>query len=74
MTCVAICPKAYWDKEKCLWDDHISVDCGGPLTLPDEFEEVEEAQFIYDGSENDARAACLILGMVEDPAFSKFMS
>lgn len=74
MTCVAICPKSYFDSEKCQWDQHVSDVCGGPLKLPDGFEEMEEAGFVYHGTAKEARAACLILGMEDNAEYNKYMS
>lgn len=41
---ILITPKQYFDTEGCQWDGHVSVDCGGPLNLPD-YEELAEGMF-----------------------------
>lgn len=62
---VIICPKEYWDAQKRLYDGHISVGAGGPLDLPEEFEELQEASFVYHGSAADARTHLLAIGATE---------
>jgi hypothetical protein len=46
---LAINPKSYWDSDGCQYDQHITVDNGGELDLPEEIEEVAEGQFMYLG-------------------------
>lgn len=43
--CLTITPKAYWDKEKCCYDQHFG------FTIPVPFESLQEG--VFEGSTND---------------------
>lgn len=42
-TMITITPKKYFDAEGYLWDQHISLECGGPLDI--EYAEIAEGIF-----------------------------
>lgn len=67
VTMVSITPIDYFEQTGNMYDQHSEVE------LPDGFDEVMEGQFVYDGTVDEAKAALLSLGMVENPAFSKMI-
>lgn len=66
VTTVSITPIDYFEQTGNMYD-HSEVE------LPDGFDEVMEGHFVYDGTVDEAKAALLSLGMVENPAFSKMI-
>jgi hypothetical protein len=67
VTTVSITPIDYFEQTGNMYDQHSEVE------LPDGFDEVMEGQFVYDGTVDEAKAALLSLGMVENPAFCKMI-
>jgi hypothetical protein len=65
-TWVFICPKSFFDKEGYQFDQHLSIDAGGPLNLPDPFDEVAETQFIFNGSVAQAESILKNMGMTRN--------
>lgn len=60
--CLSIQPLSVWKNEGRQYDQHVSVDAGGLLSLPQQFDEVEESTFAYLGKR------------VEDAIFQLIMS
>jgi len=67
VTSVSITPIDYFKQTGHMYDQHSGID------LPDGFDEVMEGQFVYDGTVEEAKAALLALGLVENSDFSKMI-
>lgn len=68
-TIVSVTPKSYFDKEKCSYDQHITVDNGGVLNMPMDFEEVSESEFISELSNIDSIKDLITFGLKFDPNY-----
>jgi len=66
-TMIAICPEDYFKKTGYQWDQHT------PLDFSDKISEVQEGQFEYDGTIEEARAELLAMGLREDAAYTAFV-
>lgn len=62
---IVICPKAHFEDEGSILDQHMSDSAGGPLHLPEEFDEMMEAMFVYHGPAATARKYLENMGMEE---------
>lgn len=73
-------PVSYWNKEKCLWDQHCGFQITTVYDLPEwlELDEVCENQHIVmlpeDKTEEDVRAALEAAGLISDQSFNDFMA
>jgi hypothetical protein len=58
--CFMITTKEYWEAFKCIYSDHIDI---GHIVPEDQFEQVAEAMFLFEGSVEDGREILLGLGL-----------
>jgi len=65
-TQIAICPKKFYDANGYQFDQHLTIDSGGLLDLPEVLEEIAEASFVFDGSVADAETILINLGMTKN--------
>lgn len=70
---LAIQPKSYWDNEHCQYDQHMSVDNGGVLNIPDDFEEIAESTFVYYNDVVTCINTLVQLGIKFNVGFQTFM-
>lgn len=69
-TLVCIVEEAYFAKHGAIADHHVSE----VLDLPEAFEEMQEGDFLFDGSVEEARAILLGLGLKESADLAAFLS
>jgi len=66
-TFIAVVPKAYFNKEKCMWDQSMQIE----HLFPDDFSEAMECIWESDRSSEDVKADLIAKGFEENPAVTK---
>jgi hypothetical protein len=68
--CAIICPASYFDEQHCLYDQHLLIE----QLLPDDFEQIMEATFLFDRTDSSARKELLKRGFKENVGFTAFIA